>query len=484
MSILIFLLCFLVLSEEKKILISEGSFRAGVSKVNATLPVGVPLAGYNHGARRVPFWPLPYFTEYTTFMTPSQGFLDPTWTKALVLDNGKEQFVFCTFDGIGSDSNLNQLSYDIAVGMGWKIPFSNIIFSSSHSHSGPGAVSSDSLWALAPATDLMVPLIQRQLATSMAQSMMQAYNNLAPAKIAVGTGELIGVTQNRRAGFSPYVKKGTIDPHLGVIRVDNENNQPIATLWNFAIHGICYGPDNLFFSSDIMGKACDSIESLIGGVALFVNADAGDVDPADQTCSNAPNFAGAPIIASAVKKIRDSLNTTNTGIEMVAYSKVFEFGPTDLNITLQRFDNCTSGGALDICTLCTILRCDLNAHLYSAWIEQSPRFTAFGFVINGIKSVVVSIPGEGLVELGWWIRNDTLDMGWDITLLAGYSNAHLGYFATPDEYDIGGYESQLTFWGIKTASLIREGCFTVSKYVMSNLFSSKMLNMIINKQIL
>ena len=41
------------------------------------------------------------------------------------------------------------------------------------------------------------------------------------------------------------------------------------------IHGTCWGPDNMETSSDIMGGACEAIENLIGGVALFINADAG-----------------------------------------------------------------------------------------------------------------------------------------------------------------------------------------------------------------
>jgi len=38
----------------------------------------------------------------------------------------------------------------------------------------------------------------------------------------------------------------------------------------------------------------------------------------------------------------------------------------------------------------------------------------------------------------------------------------MGYFATPNEYDIGGYESQLTFWGIGTAEKVRQGCYSVT----------------------
>eukprot|EP01119_Soliformovum_irregulare_P005626 TRINITY_DN17381_c0_g1_i1.p1 TRINITY_DN17381_c0_g1~~TRINITY_DN17381_c0_g1_i1.p1 ORF type:complete len:487 (+),score=136.37 TRINITY_DN17381_c0_g1_i1:22-1461(+) len=438
--------------------LAAGTLRAGASKIDGTLPLGVPLAGFNHGKRRVPYWPIPEFKNYTTFMTGNEGAWNPTWCKALVIDNGAEQIAFATLDGIGSDENLNYEAYGIASTMGFNIPITNIIFSASHSHSGPGAVSADSLWSLAPATDLLVPEIRRKLATSIATSLVEAFHNLAPAKIDIGTGDLVGVTVNRRARISPYVQRDTIDPHLGVIRVDTAAGVPLATMWNFAIHGVCFGSDNLKFSSDIMGYASDVMEKQIGGIALFMNGDAGDIDPAPGMCKGMPSsFAGGPIIADAVQKIWKSLNPTNQ-VSIIANSVELDFGPTNLNATFQRFDNCTTGGPLDICGICSFIQCEFNPHLGSAWLENTPRFTGISFVINNVSSVIVSIPGEALVELGWWIRNDTLDLGYQQTLLAGYSNAHMGYFATPNEYDIGGYESQLTFWGIDTASKIRNGC--------------------------
>lgn len=48
---------------------------------------------------------------------------------------------------------------------------------------------------------------------------------------------------------------------------------------------------------------------------------------------------------------------------------------------------------------------------------------------------------------------------------AGYSNNHMGYFATPNEYDVGGYESQLTFWGRNTSVLVRDGAYQVAKLI-------------------
>jgi hypothetical protein len=105
-----------------------------------------------------------------------------------------------------------------------------------------------------------------------------------------------------------------------------------------------------------------------------------------------------------------------------------------INFTLARFNNCTRGGPLDICSLCLVLKCDLPIALGESWVEQNPRFTAVSFEIQGKKSIMVTMPGEPLIELGWIVRNDTAALGFDNTFLMGYSNSHMGYFATPNEY--------------------------------------------------
>jgi len=453
---------------------SSAALLAGVAKLDGTLPdssgIGVPLAGFNHGQRRYSLWPIPQTgLDYCNWMNPSQGIWSPTWVKALVLqfDDGS-LFAFVTLDGIGMAGSIADLAWTIAKAGGLKVPRDNVIFSASHTHSGPGASAPDFLWEIAPATDLMIPSLQRKMATTMANSLLQAQNALAPAKMGIGQGYLTGVTRNRRAGLSPVLRYDSIDPHLGVIRVDKADGTPLATVWNFATHGTCFGPDNMKFSGDIMGYACDVIEQTVGGTAMFINADAGDIDPTPQACVGVPKCAGSPVIAAAVTKERASLTTTDS-VKMRSYSQIIPFGKTILNITLERFDNCTSGGPLDICSICKILDCDLDLHLDEAWLEQNPRFTAVSFEMGGKITLLVTLPGEPLLELGWEVYNDTLKMGFDTTFLCGYSNNHMGYFATPNEYDLGGYESQMTFWGRDTSEKIRAGC----KYVATQIKPTK-----------
>ena len=110
--------------------------------------------------------------------------------------------------------------------------------------------------------------VQTLMATKMATALVNAEKAMQPAAMAIGQGYLVGVTKNRRASYSPYVEIGTIDPWNTVTRVDDLQGNPIATMWNFAIHGVCYGPSNMLMSGDIMGRANQLIEEQVGGVSL------------------------------------------------------------------------------------------------------------------------------------------------------------------------------------------------------------------------
>eukprot|EP00762_Andalucia_godoyi_P001467 ANDGO_00225.mRNA.1 Neutral ceramidase len=439
----------------------------GVSKVDGSLPVGVPLAGYSE--RHTKDWPLPNKTAYTTFMIPSVGIRDPTWVRALVLDDGASgRFMIVTIDAIGADGGLVKKAIEIAAAQGLKTNPDHVIVSASHSHSGPGAVSYEKLWELAPATDLIVPAIQVQLASSMASAMIAAEAAMEPAVIALTTTTLAGYTRNRRAHIAHYPET-YVDTTLGVIRVDSVTGTPLATLWNFACHGTCFGPSNLLLSGDIVGHTSTLIEQAIGVIghaALFVQADAGDVSPNADACAGLPDFAGSHVFAQTVLDTRTALQSSlSSDVSIAVASQVVSFGDANLNFTFTRWENCTQGGPLDICGICKVLRCDVPLRLDSSWIENTPRFTAVRLDIAGHHFGLVTVPGEALTELGLAIRSEMALLGFERTIFAGYSNSHMGYFAPPDQYDLGGYESQLTFFTRNTAWTVRDSAIGVAKLV-------------------
>lgn len=42
---------------------------------------------------------------------------------------------------------------------------------------------------------------------------------------------------------------------------------------------------------------------------MFVNADAGDIDPSSETCSGKPQYKGAPIIADAIAAVSNNVRS-------------------------------------------------------------------------------------------------------------------------------------------------------------------------------
>ncbi len=236
------------------------------------------------------------------------------------------------------------------------------------------------------------------------------------------------------------------------------------------MHGTCFGSDNLQMTGDIMGWTNRYIEGKTGAVAMFQNADAGDVDPDYNLCRGNPlNWTGPAVFGNAVIAAADALEPA-PAVALSVASRSVDFGPVNFNATLSspRFNNCSSGGPIDICSLCRVIDCKLDGGLQSGWIETVPQFTAVRLDVNGKRSVFVTCPGEAIVELGWQVRNDTAKLGFTDTFFVGYSQNHMGYFCTPNEYDVGGYEAELTLWGINTSNRIRSGMFGVASIVAAN----------------
>ena len=284
---------------------------AGVARVDCSLPVGVPLAGLNHGPRRVKSFPVPKPTVFTSFMTPSTGIkADGIWCRALtVQDDAGHLATFVSIDAIGADGTLRRNAVRFARALNFSVPEEAVVLSASHTHSGPGAITSEFLWAAAPATDLEVPALAQMMQQNLALAMAKSQQSMVPAKLDIGTFNLTGVTNNRRCHISKYVNCDTIDPNLGILRIDRlSNNETMALVWNYAMHGTCFGAENLEQTGDIAGWSNKYIESLLpeGAVAMFQNADAGDVDPDYSLCQGDPtSWTGPAIFAKAVMCVKN-----------------------------------------------------------------------------------------------------------------------------------------------------------------------------------
>jgi len=421
--------------------VESQSFRAGVAKIDATPPVGVPLAGFGSGRRRLPFPDLRE-NNYYTYLTPSGGVKDPIFVKALVLTDGQATTAVVTLDMIATDSDLVRLAYDKAVTMGVPVALDDILVCSSHTHSGPGALSSRRFWALL-AGDIKRLEIADAFADKIAQALYNAFENLQPARFGAGVGQILSVTKNRRYQISPDITEESIDPQVGVIRIDRLDGSALAVLWNFAIHGTAWGDDNLQYSADIMGAACDYIEQDLSCVALFANAAEGDISPV-YNGSEQQISEGAAIMAREVVDVHQQTETTDTVLVKSSSIRV-DCGPAYIDMAVSHWDMSEQQDYYN------------PMHMLGMGppcIENQFRFQ----VIRLNDTVLVSVPGEPIMQLGKQVKQDAYAMGFRNVFVFSLANGHMGYITTEEEYRYGGYEAVMTLWGPTQGSNIRETC--------------------------
>lgn len=289
----------------------------------------------------------------------------------------------------------------------------------------------------------------------MAQCMLNAEANLKPSLVGLGTFDLKGVTRNRRSNISPHVNSTSVDSKIGIIKVDGLDGKPVGTFWNFPFHGTCYGGSMMKTSGDLSGAINEAIERLGLGTSVYANGASGDISPGDM-CRDAPRFRGSQIVSEFIQNARRSI-PTYPEFQLDVTSHVVDFGPTQFNLTLERVLNCTTGGPLDICKFCRHNpQCVLNIQVGEMFVENKPRFTGIRIGLGGKNFGFTTMPGEAVQELAHQIRDRGQRLGYTDSFLIGYANNHMGYFTTPEEYIVGGYESLLSMWGINTGIKVRD----------------------------
>lgn len=298
----------------------------------------------------------------------------------------------------------------------------------------------------------------------MAECMLTAEKNLKPSLVGIGMFDLKGVTRNRRSNISPHVNSTSVDTKIGIIKIDGLDGKPVGTFWNFPFHGTCYGGNMMKTSGDLSGAINEAIERLGLGTSVYFNGASGDISPGNM-CADAPRFRGATIVSDFIQNARKNIPTFPQ-FTLDVNSHIVDFGPTQMNLTLERVLNCTTGGPLDICKFCrNNPQCVLNIELGETFVENKPRFTGVNIGIGGKNYGFTTLPGEAVQEIAHQIREQAQRLGYSDSFLLGYSNNHMGYFTTPREYLVGGYESLLSFWGINTGNKVKDGALKALELV-------------------
>lgn len=157
------------------------------------------------------------------------------------------------------------------------IPFSNVIISATHTHSGPNTAGQAG-WGDIDAnycSEIFIPQIT--------EAAKDAVTNLKPAKLGIGTTEsFVGI--NRREIFRDNTVGlgqnhfGCFDKTMTVLSFTDTCGNPIVNIINYGAHGTAAGC-NTEISRDWPGIMTDILEKESGAVTVFFNGAEGDVGP-------------------------------------------------------------------------------------------------------------------------------------------------------------------------------------------------------------
>jgi hypothetical protein len=258
---------------------------------------------------------------------------DSLYAKALVLKSGETIAVLITVDAvaigeIGRIGNGFMVTVREQLEKQAGIPPSSVVINASHCHG----------------------IIRPDTAQLVVQVVKEAAKNLMPVKVGSGTGIENRISENRRLKMKDgsevdmrraysmprdedVASVGSVDPLIGLLRLDCEDGSPLAVLYNFACHPIM-NPPSKGNSADYPGYASKVIEESLGGGALafFVQGCCGDINPVRYKEVTRPADAeplgtmlGASVL-SALRKIEaKSVGKLNVSNEVISIPRAADY---------------------------------------------------------------------------------------------------------------------------------------------------------------
>ena len=385
---------------------------AGAGLIDATPPVGVPLAGYGGLGRRLLIPDLLNRHPNAFWFKPSTGVHDPIMARALVLQSGERRVLWIAVDLVGADGEMVSELRERLRAIGLR--YDAIILSASHTHSGPGGFARSRLFAFL-ALDRFVPRVREHLLGGMARAALEADRARVPARVGVGRGEVRDVVRSR-VGLP-------LDPEIGVLKVVRPDGRPIALLWNYAIHGTVLGKENRLLSGDVTGAASLELERALGVPALYTNGAVGDVSPA---------LRGWPGIRQTADALAREVLTTwrrtpverESGLAAVADRILLPRPRLSLRNCLGRW--------------------------VPSWLTVGVGWgfpgesEMVGVAVGG--SAWVTVPGELQTRLGQAVKAEGRRL-FSQAFIVGVSNDYAGYFLAAEEYARPSYIACASLYG-------------------------------------
>ncbi len=368
------------------------NLRAGVGKVEITPDVtgGFLISGHTRTVHAV---------------------RDPLRAGVLMVDNGDTKAAIVTLDTIFAWDDMVRLARE-RIEQETGVPAANILIAASHNHSGPG-FEADSPWG-------------RELIDKLGSAAKAAADSLRTVTMGYGEDKIsFGINRRKvidgRAVFR-LNPDGPNDPRVKVLRFDDgQTLTPLAVL----MHAVCHP---CFFtwgdkgtppyphgypkmSADFPGEAQSFVEMCYGGKtsALFLQGCAGDIRP---------NLPGFPYRCADEADLQWAGRDLGSAVVRSLAA----------NVTREQLRRRPEYYGIRV------------ANAVVSLPGKEKRLSAELQAMKIGPYLLLTMPGEPMVEIGYRLERAIADRA--IPIIVGYANGNLGYIATAQAHQEGGYEPQ------------------------------------------
>lgn len=430
-------------------------FKAGGSISNITPPLGMEIVG--------------------NYARPEADYIhDQLSVRTLVLNDGEETLVFAIVDNVGVKREVFDAAKAIIQNK-LGIPASHVLMAATHSHS---AVSAGKQGMERRGWQYGEPLdeYQRFIVKRIADGVQTALANLEPAKIAWGSVDVPEHVFNRRwimkepvwspLGFKDQAKMnpgvanpdlvkpaGPTDPEVSFIAVESLEGKPIAVLGNYSLHYVGGVPKG-HISADYFAVFGDRMQELLEAdrqdppfVGILSNGTSGDVNNINWPGPSGKSYPAygkmryvANDVAEKVFDIYGGLKFQNwvpLGAAQSELTLEVRRASPELLANMEKVRKRPDQDAPLFHPLEKIYAERIQIH-EKEWPDQ------IGIVLQTFKIGdlgIAAIPFEVFAETGLEIKDRS---PFDNTFTIELANGSYGYLPTPEQHEVGGYETWLT----------------------------------------
>jgi neutral ceramidase len=374
------------------------------------------------------------------------GIHDDLTATALVLQDGKAQVAIVALDLL----TINEFIVDRVRACLAPI---EVLLCCSHTHSGPITYA-----------DGKSPHSNREyinaLVANIVESVQAAQENLLPARLEYSQDEAnVGVNRREKMsdghmeiGRNP---EGVRDKSVQVVSVLTDAGLPgseakgtrLATIVNYACHGTVLGPDNLLISADWIGVMRQKVESELGGLTLFLQGAAANINP-DMFWRQANAFEKAAeqgmVVANAVLTATRGRSEKMRGLP-IQVERVEAWMPTEIRVTTSHPPKSYAKPLLASAKIPRFMAwyVDILLNQRYPWkpvIEAKDGFWSVPMRINAVRIgdlALVTYAAETFTEIGIKVKSTSPAV---YSMFASVSDGCISYLPTEAAHSEGGYE--------------------------------------------